>query len=291
MLSRVNPSYRDTVANSRVESASRVATTRALTRIWVVSAVLVGVLMALPSLASATALPSKISENMTLTAAGNPYTGSSVKIESGVTVKAEPGVQVVVGSLEVLGTLKAEGSSEAPVTFKPTSESGTWGGIAFKPGSGASILDHVEIKKAGATSTSNAVAIEDSSPKITNSTIRESTGWSIQTTGQSAPEIADNLISGGRSVHFGTATGKTLEINFHDNVVEKAWSSAAVFVEPSAGPVIATSLGDNVVTNTASQAIYYNGAPTTPKSPPTSPATPSSATREAAPTRSPSPAC
>lgn len=212
--------------------------------------------------AEATALPGTISENLTLTAAGNPYTGGAVKVEPGVTLKAEPGVQVVVTSLEVLGTLNAVGTSEAPVVFKPSTESGTWGGITFKAGSGASVLNHVEVKRGGVTSTGNAITIEDSSPRITNSTIRESTGWSIQTIGESAPEIDHNFITGGRSVHFGSRTGKTLGVNFHDNVVEKNWGSAAVFVEPSAGPVVATSLGNNVVTNNSTtQAIYYNGGP------------------------------
>lgn len=44
-----------------------------------------------PSAASATALPEKITENTTLTAAGNPYTGSTT-IESGVTLDVEPGL-------------------------------------------------------------------------------------------------------------------------------------------------------------------------------------------------------
>src|SRR5262245_34952584 len=74
-------------------------------------------LFPLASAASATALPSTITENMTLTAASNPYTGGGVTIASGVTVKAEPGVNVKVNSLYVEGTLLAEGTAESPVRF------------------------------------------------------------------------------------------------------------------------------------------------------------------------------
>ena len=218
--------------------------------------------------ASATVLPATISANTTLTAAGSPYTGGAVKVEPGVTLKAEPGTQVIVGSLEVVGTLQAEGTAEAPIAFKSSSELSTWGGVLFKAGSGGSVLDHVEVKRAGSTSSSYAIKIEGSSPRITNSKILDTTGWSIYTTGESAPEIAYNLIIGGRSVYFATG-GKTLGINFHDNWVEKQWGSAAVFIEPSAGPVVATSLGDNVVTNNnATVAIEYNGAPSNSEIPP-----------------------
>ncbi|HET8956554.1 MAG TPA: DUF6531 domain-containing protein [Solirubrobacterales bacterium] len=241
------------------DSAPRVAPSLAH-RVGLIALTGVMAVMAYAAPASATVLPGTISANTTLTAAGSPYTGGSIKVEPGVTLTAEPGTQVVVSSLEILGGLKAEGTAEAPVILKSSTESNTWGGIIFKPGSGSSVLDHVEVKRAGNSSTSYAIKIESSSPRIVNSKIVDTTGWSIYTTGESAPEIADNFISGGRAVYFATG-GKTLGVNFHDNWVEKQWGSAAVFVEPSAGPVVATSLGDNVVTNTtAGQAIYYNGA-------------------------------
>jgi hypothetical protein len=74
----------------------------------------------------ATSLPEKITENTTLTAAANPYTGSSVTIEAGVTVQVEPGVVVKVAgsssSLTVNGTLKAEGTAESPILFTSTTD-------------------------------------------------------------------------------------------------------------------------------------------------------------------------
>ncbi|HET7508962.1 MAG TPA: right-handed parallel beta-helix repeat-containing protein, partial [Solirubrobacterales bacterium] len=221
-----------------------------------------------PGSAAATVLPEKITENMTLTAAGSPYTGGVVKIESGATVKAEPGAVVKVSYLEVFGTLVAEGSSEAPVAFKPGSELGRWNGIVFKPGSGASVLDHAEVVRAGEVF-GKAIEIKESSPQITNSLIRESTYYGIFTR-VGSPEIAHDTITGCAEMgaYYHGEEKKTLEINFHDNVVEGCGGSAAVYVEPS-GNLIATSLGNNVIRkNSALQGIYYNGGPYEAEIPP-----------------------
>jgi RHS repeat-associated protein len=229
---------------------------------------LLATLLLAPNIASATTLPTTIKENMTLTPAGNPYTGSPT-IESGVTVKVEPGVKLTVGSMEVLGTLKAEGTAEAPVTFKPASEGGTWGGLIFKSGSGSSVLDHAEVVRAG-FSFGKAIEIKESSPTITNSTIRESTYYGIFTS-YGSPEIAYDTITGSVSsaAYFASETGKSLGINFHDNVVEKSGGSFAVGVEASAGTIIATSLGSNTVKkNSSLQAINYNGGPSSHEIPP-----------------------
>src|SRR5215204_3409928 len=190
------------------------------------------------------------------------YPFGTFKIDSGITLTMKAGVALYSskGTLEVAGSLKAECTAESPVVFRSSSESSTWNGIVFKPSSGASVLDHVEVKKTGATSTGTAIKIEDSSPTITNSTIRESTGWAIYTSGQSAPAISDNFITGCRAVHFETTTGKTLGLDFHDNVVEKCWSSAAIYVGTGVSSITATSLGDNLVTNNSTtQGIYYAG--------------------------------
>ncbi|HYQ77656.1 MAG TPA: hypothetical protein VEP91_00925, partial [Solirubrobacterales bacterium] len=92
--------------------------------------------------ALATALPSTITENTTLSVAGNPYTGSPT-IAAGVTVKAEPGVRFNLGKIIVKGTLKAEGTAESPVVFTGANgkEPGEWSNIKFESGSGASVLD------------------------------------------------------------------------------------------------------------------------------------------------------
>ncbi|MGC1851298.1 MAG: hypothetical protein WA687_02530, partial [Solirubrobacterales bacterium] len=93
-------------------------------------------------MASATVLPGKITENMTLTKAGSPYTSTGgPTIEPGVTVKAEPGTIFKVGGLVVNGTLKAEGTAEEPVVLTGAKEAtaGEWCAIWFQAGSGASV--------------------------------------------------------------------------------------------------------------------------------------------------------
>ncbi|MBS1885265.1 MAG: hypothetical protein JSS97_20125, partial [Actinobacteria bacterium] len=85
-------------------------------------------------------MPSTISENLTLTAAGSPYTGSSVSITAGATLKIEPGVVVrIVGAgsgITVNGTLDAEGTASEPVVFAGAEEKGPgeWASIIFQPG-------------------------------------------------------------------------------------------------------------------------------------------------------------
>ena len=220
-----------------------------------------------PPVASATALPSTIKENMTLTAGGSPYTGSSVTIESGVAVKAEPGTKLTIGGLTVNGTLKAEGTTKAPVVFTSGAEEpkpGNWEKIKFESGSGSSVLDHTEVAYGGWATNTGAIEIEDSSPTITNSTIRDSGSYGIMVYGASAPNIHDNQILNSvySAIYYGSESEKTLGINFHDNLVEGNGSTAAIYVEASSGPVTATSLGDNTVTkNSSLEAIYYSGGP------------------------------
>jgi hypothetical protein len=157
--------------------------------------------------ASATVLPTAITENTTLTPAGSPYTGSST-IEPGVTLKVEPGVHLTVGGLTVKGALKAEGTAENPVRFTGIKEEtwGEWRSIVFKAGSGASILNHVELvnggsRDAGYLNCNNGAANveEGASPTIENSTIRLACGYGIKVSGGGAPEIANNVFikSGG----------------------------------------------------------------------------------------------
>lgn len=154
--------------NAGIASRRTIATLGVCAFIVVLAALLLA-----PLAASATTLPGTISENMTLTAEGSPYTGSSVTIKAGVTVNAEPGVVVKVSSLTVNGTLKAEGTAEKTVLFTSGADSGAgqWGGIIFNSGS-SGVIDHGEVRYAGFSSNTPAIKIEGVSPTITHSTIR-----------------------------------------------------------------------------------------------------------------------
>jgi parallel beta-helix repeat protein len=217
-----------------------------------------------PCLASATSLPGTISSNTTLTKAASPYYGGTT-IESGVTLTAEPGVEVRLGygtPITVNGTLKAEGTSEEPVVF--TSESGegyfAWQGLAFNPGSGASVLRHAEVRYAG-RAWSPAIEIKKSSPTIEHSTIRNNNYGGIYISEGGSPAIAQNtFIDNGvyPAVNYNSNAESSGEVDIHDNTIKGGYEGIAVY---ESGPVIGGSVGGNTVEGTVGvdAAIRYNG--------------------------------
>ncbi len=211
-----------------------------------------GVLLIAPSGAAATALPSTIEEDTTLTLAGSPYTGGTT-VASGVTLKIEPGVELKAPSIIVDGTLKAEGTAEEPVVFDEKEN----GGIKFEPGSGASVLDHVEINKLGSSwYTQAAIKITESSPTITNSVFRDCGLWAIWVPEGGSPEIADNeFFNTERSaVYFSAGSGDTGEVNIHGNYVEGGYTDSAISVNVTGSSVTGKSLSGNAVVK--NNAIY-----------------------------------
>jgi RHS repeat-associated protein len=224
-------------------------------------------LIVAPSGASATALPSTITKNMTLTAAGNPYTGSPT-IEAGVTVKAEPGAKFNVGKIAVKGTLIAEGTAEEPVVFTGTKKEGPgeWSNIKFESGSGASVLNYVEVDYAGSTAiSSGAVEIVSSSPTITNSTFRNNKYSGIYAEHGGSPEIAYNLFVengtpfGGASptIAYWANTTEPGETNVHDNTIEGGGSGISISNVSAVGA--GGILSGNTVIGTNGTGLTYGG--------------------------------
>jgi RHS repeat-associated protein len=202
------------------------------------------------SAAAPTSLPTTISSDMTLTQAGSPYTGTSVTINSGVTVTAQPGVKVQLsGTLTVNGTLNAQGTATDPVVFTSTQDSaaGQWRGIALNSGAGASALDHVEVRYAGYNLT-QAISVLGSSPSITNSIIRNNSARGIFV-GSGSPEIAHNTVvdNGSYGIY-----DNTTQIKVHDNDVERN-GGAGIYAYGSGG-----SLGGNTVRNNGGYGIQYS---------------------------------
>src|SRR5215203_4276811 len=220
--------------------------------IWALSA---------PSPAGATALPTVITQDTSLTVTGSPYTGNPT-IEAGVTVTAQPGTRFQVGNMIVKGTLKAEGSVVAPVIFTGAKESavGEWSRIKFEPGSGASVLSHVEVKYGGYLTSTGGVEINASSPAIVNSVFRKNKGAGINVSHGGSPEIAYNKFfeNQGSGVSYTATTGESGEINIHDNLVEDCTSGISAIVLGSAN-VFGKSESGNIIRGTETTALQYRG--------------------------------
>ncbi len=225
--------------------------------------VLLAVLICLmaPSWAAATVLPEKITENMTLTAAGGPYTGSPT-VEGGVTLTIKPGTVLKVEHLEVKGTLLVEGTAAEPVVFTGAKgiAPGEWCAIYFAPGSGASVVDHAEVQYGGACGTGD-INVEGSSPTIKNSTISHSSNYGINVPSAGSPEIANNHLFANSNTNIRyKATGvQTGEVNIHGNTIEGGPQGIEASIT-STGVVAGKTLGANTITGTTGKALYYSGA-------------------------------
>ena len=217
-------------------------------------------LLLAPSIASATALPSSITKNTTLTAAGNPYTGTTT-VESGVTLTVEPGVKFKIGGMTVKGTLDVNGAAEAPVVFTGSKEKapGEWNNVWFQAGSSASVVDHAVFQYGGSGGAA-AVLIEGVSPTIINSTVAHSSSRGIRVDAGGSPEIAhNNIISNATTgIYFLAGGAQTGQVNIHDNDVEGGTFGIYVSIT-STGSVVGKSLGGNTITKTTSTALYYKG--------------------------------
>ncbi len=215
---------------------------------------------------NAIAISGTIKKSMTWTDHGYPFL-----LEYDVTVGPEATLSIGPGftiksqswwSILVKGTLKAEGSPGKPVLFT-TSTGYNWPGIFFEPGSGASVLDEVEVAKAG-KAWGSAIQIEESSPRITHSVIRESTNLGILVMSGGSPEIDHNTIThSGTGIYYATAEGNPGAIDIHDNVLEYGYGTgAAIYVSASGSwgeNVEPISLGDNTISYGQGNGISYEG--------------------------------
>ena len=181
------------------------------------------------------------------------YVGS-LEIAEGATLTIEAGAVFHGGTFTIKGTLKAEGTTEEPVAFKPK-EGSTWGGLTFEPGSGSSVLEYAEIVKGGKWSGA-AITINESSPTITHSTIREGESYGIFVKHGGAPEINHNTVTNCAGIFHGETSGNPGDINIHNNYLARDWSGIYINANSS---TTATSLGENtLIENVAWQTLYFS---------------------------------
>jgi RHS repeat-associated protein len=223
------------------------------------------VLLLQPASASATVLPATITENMTLSALGSPYTGTST-IAAGVTVQAGPGTVFKVGKLTVKGTLEAKGSAEKPVVFTGSkgASTGEWESIKFEPGSGGSVLDHVEVGFGGFIQNMAMIEINASSPTITNSTVRKARYEGISVVNGGSPRIANNLfLENGvaytrPAIKYAASPEKPGEVNIEGNTIKSGGAGISVSNTSTAGS--GGTLSGNLIENNLGGGLSYNGA-------------------------------
>ncbi|HWN73752.1 MAG TPA: right-handed parallel beta-helix repeat-containing protein, partial [Solirubrobacterales bacterium] len=190
-----------------------------------------------------------------------------VTVAAGATLHINPGVHLLNPAMTVEGTVLAEGTSEDPVRFTSSTETGVgqWKPIVFKPGSGSSVLSHVEVANGGwrdsgyPNCNKGAITIEGSSPTIVHSTIREACGYGITALSGGAPEIAeDTFVKAGAAIAYSASSGQSGEINIHDNYVEGGSSGIGVSVKSGAS-VNAKALRGNTVVGTEGVGVSYSG--------------------------------
>ena len=127
-------------------------------------------------------LGATLSVDTTFKAVNQPIVvGGGINVPQGITLTIEPGVTIrfvnVSDILSVAGTLKANGTTDQPITFTTNNASpapGSWRGIYFTETSANSVLNHCIVEYSGWYATTDpGLAIYSSSVSITNSTIRK----------------------------------------------------------------------------------------------------------------------
>ncbi len=160
-----------------------------------------------------------IATTTTWTLANSPYvvTGA-ITVNSGVTLTIEAGVTVKFNGgqyLDVNGTLVANGTTPAPITFTSsaaTPTAGSWLAVHFKPGSSSSSqLTYASVLYSGGWNA--GVAVESSSPTIDHVTVSSSSSDGIKVMGTgSAPTITNCTLSSNAGYGVNVTAGNAASI-------------------------------------------------------------------------------
>ncbi len=144
--------------------------------------------------ASPTATPvcGALAPGTTWTAAGSPYvTTCDVEVPAGAVLAIEPGVVVQPGAMhrvQVSGSLRARGTTSAPIRFEAANPQEPWGTLAFASGSGPSELSYVQFSGGGA-GRREMVGIESDAVLVDHCTFGTNAGVAVEIKKGASPTI------------------------------------------------------------------------------------------------------
>jgi hypothetical protein len=214
-----------------------------------------------------------ITVDTTWTKAGSPYQAATTTVRPDVTLTVEPGVEVRFANntgLTILGTLKAQGTAEAPILFTGAAAApGAWRGIeitgnATAPLSG-SVLEHVTIEYGGLPlGTSANLFLKYATATISWAAIRGGLGAGIYTSVGGVAHISDTTITAnqGQAIEFHeaavnptlariTASGNgsdTIGLGGGNLTGEHIWEAAGLPYRALPGNTVITVMRDAVLT-------------------------------------------
>ncbi|WP_444944680.1 right-handed parallel beta-helix repeat-containing protein [Microbulbifer sp. ZKSA006] len=196
-----------------------------------------------------------LTEDITLVAGATYTLFGSLYVQSGVTLTIEPDARIEIAgdfSLEVFGTLDAQGTSDTPIIFssaKSAPSAGDWVGIVAQSG-GTVNLDYVTLEYADY----GLYAASGSTFSLNNSTLQyfnESGVYADRASGSidnSTIQYADNA---------GVYLYGVADVSVSDNTI--ADNKYGVFIEGYSSVVTAPTITGNTVTGNSDYGFYLYG--------------------------------
>jgi len=181
-------------------------------------------------------------------AANSPYyMVGDVNVPANGELVIEPGVEVLLeGDFEftVYGTLEANGTSTAPITFTTIDPAGRWTGLTFQQGSSASVLNYCEFYR-GENPFGGVLRIINSSPSLNQCEFYDNTaaggqGGAVAIDNDSEPAFSacqfhDNSAGSGGALYAGWFTKPHIEnCDFYDNT---AVNGGALYIAGALGSI------------------------------------------------------
>ncbi len=226
-----------------------------------------------------------ITSNTTWSQNGSPYiVVGNILIDQGKTLTIEPGVQVKFDGLYYIysdGTLIAQGTLIDSILFTSnniTPKEGNWIGIKFRSTDTNSIIKYSNIEFA-----QSAIIIDGSSPKISNSMIKNNTNGIYINWNNGYPIIENNVISHNSNAGiYGGTCGRTniigneisynnygiytntYDYNLNNNNI--IYNSEGVYFDLGGEGYINEMNGNSILYNSVN-GIYFKGYPISISSP------------------------